>query len=87
MQRLAEANAFFGNGLDAALELGDPALLETDLEWVSHLLTGSQLPANQLLPFLAAYSQAIQKEMGAAGSPITNWIAAFIRQSGGISPA
>ncbi len=86
MEYLPDANAFFGNGLTAALELGDPALLEADIEWVKHLLTGRRIPADRLLPFLSVYSQAVEKELGTAGTPITDWIAAFIQRNG-IVPA
>lgn len=78
---LAEANTFFGQRLSAALDLGDPALLETDLDWVKHLLNGRQIPADKLLPYLAAYSQAVRQELGNASAPLTDWVAAYINKN------
>jgi len=74
------ANAFFGNGLTAALELGDPAYLEADLEWVKHLLTGHNIPGERLMPYLAAYSHVIRNMMGKTGAPIIDWIDSYITQ-------
>ncbi len=76
-----EANSFFGNGLTAALELGDPAYLEADLEWVKNMLTGHNIPAERLIPYLAAYSHAIRKVMGKASTPITDWIGSYTTQN------
>jgi DNA-binding transcriptional MerR regulator len=77
---LAEANLFFGDGLSAALALGDPAFLETDLEWVEKLLVSRQIPPESLIPYLAAYSQAIGKELGDDGAPITTWLTSYMAQ-------
>jgi DNA-binding transcriptional MerR regulator len=78
IEYMSEANTYFSNGLAAALELGDPAYLEADLEWVKKLLTGRQIPSERLVPYLAAYSQAISKELGQAGAPITGWISSYL---------
>jgi methanogenic corrinoid protein MtbC1 len=83
---LAEANHFLGSELVAALELGDPALLDTDLEWVKHMLAGRRIPADQLKPYLAAYRQAIQAELGPVSAPVTDWMADFIQRNGDARP-
>lgn len=72
-----EANGFFGSGLTAALELGDPAYLEADLEWVKGMLTSHQIPAERLIPYLAAYRHAIRNVMGEASIPISDWIDSY----------
>jgi hypothetical protein len=56
IEHLNETNAYFGNGLSAALELGDPAFLESDLEWVKRLLAGRHMSADRLT--LAACGQS-----------------------------
>jgi len=71
---IQEANGFLGAGLAASLELGDPSFLEADLDWVEHLRTGRRLPADRLLPYLAAYGRALSAELGQASAPITAWI-------------
>jgi hypothetical protein len=77
---IREASAHFNNGLAAALELGDIAYLEADLDWVSKLLSGQQIPGERLHHFLAAYKQTIFKQMGEAGAPITQWIDAYLNR-------
>lgn len=72
-----EANYFFGNGLFAALELGDPAFLEADLGWVKRLISGRQISVDRLTPYLTAYSHAVRKILGEPGTPITDWIYSY----------
>ncbi len=71
---LDDANSFFASDLSAALELGDPAFIESDLEWVKRLLESRQMPGEYLIPYLAAYSRAVQHTLIEAGAPITRWI-------------
>lgn len=78
---IGEANNFFGNGLSAALELGDPAFLEADLKWVSGLLTRTRIPTQMLMHYLVASKQAIQSQMGSASDPIIAWISSYITRS------
>ncbi|MFZ6029459.1 MAG: MerR family transcriptional regulator [Chloroflexota bacterium] len=73
-----EANIFFGNALAASLELGDPAYLEADFEWVHKLLTGRKVSPDNIKPYLEAYRHAIHITLGAAGKPITEWIGAYV---------
>ena len=77
-EHLDAANAYFGSGLSAALALGDPAFLEADLEWLKRLLAGRQIPGESVTSYLSAYRHAIRKEIGPAGAPITDWMAATI---------
>ena len=78
---MTEANTFFAVGLSAALELGDPGFLKTDLEWVKKLLVDRRIPADWLTPYLKAYQQAVSLEMGEAGSLITGWIGSYMADS------
>ena len=78
---LGEANSFLGSGLSAALELGDPAFLEADLEWVKRLLTSRQMPGELLIPYLAAYSRGVRQALGESGAPITRWMDACLTQN------
>jgi hypothetical protein len=75
------ANAFFGHGLSAALDLGEPAFLEADLEWVKGLLTDRRIQAADLKAFLAAYGRAASRELGEAGRPVTEWIGSYLTRS------
>jgi MerR family transcriptional regulator, light-induced transcriptional regulator len=78
---LGEANAFFASELSAALELGDPAFMEADLEWVKRLLASRQMPGELLIPYLAGYSRAVQQALGEAGAPITRWFDSYVSQN------
>jgi DNA-binding transcriptional MerR regulator len=78
LDHLGAADIFLGDALSAALELGDPAFLEADLDWVARLLSGRQMPGNPLLPYLAAYRRSIQREMGLTGAAISDWIDSYI---------
>lgn len=75
---IASVNSYFAEGLLAALELGDPAYLETDLAWLKNLLAGRQIPKERLNPYLACYSAAITSQMGVEGGIITDWITSYI---------
>ncbi len=75
------ANAFFGHGLSAALDLGDPAFLEPDLEWVKGLLTGRRIRVGELETYLAAYGRTAHKELGEASRPVTEWIDSYLTRS------
>ena len=76
-QYLGEANYFFGNSLCAALELGNPAFLEPDLEWVNRLLTYRPSQTGSIAGYLAAYRHAIDQTLGPEGAPISDWMIAY----------
>lgn len=71
-------NAYFTEELLAALELGDPALLEADFEWAGQLLSGRRISTDQLKTYLKAYRRAVEYELGVAGSVITTWLDDFL---------
>lgn len=76
--RLATVNAFLGEALAAALALGDPAFVENDLEWARRLLADRGAPADSIGPYLSAYREAVELEMGAAGEKITAWLGPYL---------
>jgi hypothetical protein len=67
-------NTFFTDDIQAALDLGDPHLLEIDLDWIKKLLAGRKLSADLLLPYLDIYRQSVELELGAQAAPITAWL-------------
>ncbi len=73
-----EANYFFGNGLSAALELGNPHFLEADLEWVTKLLAGRRYPSEHIKSYLTAYCNALNQEIGELSASYTDWIRAYL---------
>lgn len=78
---MLEINAFFAEWLSSALELGDPGFLEPDLEWVKNLIVDRRIPADRLTPYLIAYRQAVDLEMGEAGKLITRWIVSYLAKN------
>lgn len=77
IEYLEEANSFFGSGLLAALELGDPAFMEADLEWVKKLLEEHPAPQDQLIVYLAAYNQVIEDTLGKDGAALSDWMHSY----------
>lgn len=78
---MAEVNSYVSAGISAALELGDARFLEPDLEWVEKLMTDRNLPAGLLQTYLHLYRQAVDRAMGAAGTVITDWLAAYLDEN------
>jgi methanogenic corrinoid protein MtbC1 len=78
---MAAVNAYFAQELAAALELGNPGLVETDFDWLKKLLADRRIPAEKLVQYLEAYRQAIEMEMGAAGSRIIDWISSYLERT------
>jgi hypothetical protein len=73
-----EPVTYFSSGLAAALDLGDPAFLEPDLEWVRRLLIERRMPAEMLILYLAAGEEAIREAIGSESRPVSDWIGAYI---------
>jgi DNA-binding transcriptional MerR regulator len=71
---MAEVINYFGSGLAAALELGDPSFLEPDLEWIARLLARRHIPTDQLTTFLLLYREAVQSVLGEDGDMLTRWL-------------
>jgi len=78
VEPLESVNAFIGDGLAAALALGDPTFLESDLDWAAGLITNRE-KGNLLLPYLAAYSHCIAIEMGQTS--ITGWMDQYVSRN------
>ena len=74
MKFIPEANFYFSGDLLAALKLGDPAYLETDLDWVQLLLTGRNIHGIQMKDYLKAYRDGIEEHIGTEGERITSWL-------------
>ncbi len=80
VQNLNEVNTFFGDGLSAALSLGDISYMESDLLWVNELMNKRNGSSALLVPYLKAYNSAIHHELGQLAAPITTWLDRMIAQ-------
>lgn len=74
MKFIPEANLYFSGDLIAALKLGNPVYLETDLDWVRLLLTGRNIHGIGMKDYLNAYRDGIMAHLGAQGEFIVNWL-------------
>jgi MerR family transcriptional regulator, light-induced transcriptional regulator len=77
-QQISEAVTRFSDELQAALELGDPALVEADLAWVNFLLSRRDISTDHMTPFLRSYRQAAAETLGSESAPITAWLDVFM---------
>lgn len=66
-------NEFLGQGIMAALALGDLKLLDFDLDWVKELLKNLGLSHDLLQDYLRAYSSAVNSHLGDQGKTIVEW--------------
>jgi hypothetical protein len=74
---LEVANFHFGNAIIAALELGNMAYVEGDLDWIRNLLARQGAPVESLRAYLTAFSQVIQEHMGKTSAEVANWLGAY----------
>lgn len=72
------ANLRFGNTLIAALDLGNVAYIEGDLDWIRTLFASQGAPAQSLSLYLTAFSQEIQERMGKTGAEVVDWLETYI---------
>jgi DNA-binding transcriptional MerR regulator len=72
------ATHHLGRAFGAALDLGDIAYLELDLDWIRSLLREQGLPVEGLRSYLAAYALAVRKIMGRAAAEIIGWIDGYL---------
>jgi methanogenic corrinoid protein MtbC1 len=77
---LADVNGYLGGELVAALELGNLAYVEPDMEWIRQFLSVSTNMKEDLFSYLTAYREMILKELGPAGAPMANWIADYLNR-------
>lgn len=75
---LETANHFLGQGVAAALTLGDLAFMGNDLEWINGLLQNYGSNHGFLQRYLHAYRDAAQDQLNARGAPIIDWLAQTI---------
>ena len=65
---------YFSRDILAALRLGETTLLNSNLIWVSGLLSNKQIPNEVLLEVLNIYLQAVVDMLGSDAEPIQTWL-------------
>jgi len=71
---LAHANEAFALHLEAALALGDAALVDADIASVEQGLVQEGMPAGNLARYLGAYRRAAEEELDERGEAILEWL-------------
>ena len=75
---LATSNGYFGTALAAALDLGNVAYLEADMDWIRVVLAGQNLPVESLRHYLTAYAGAVRQVMGTSAAQVADWLEGYI---------
>ena len=71
---LETANYFLGQGIAAALTLGDLDFMGDNLEWVGGLLANYGANHDALQYYLQAYREAAHEQLDPVGEPILTWL-------------
>lgn len=71
---LETANHFLGQGIAAALMLGDINFMGDDLEWISGLLQHHGANHGALQYYLLAYREATGDQLDSRGDPVLSWL-------------
>jgi methanogenic corrinoid protein MtbC1 len=67
---------FLGENIAAALQLGDMSYVSGEVEWLKVLLQFHEARPEQLIHFMQAYSEAVNRSINGQGKPIFEWFAA-----------
>jgi methanogenic corrinoid protein MtbC1 len=79
-QYLAEINNDIGQIIDASLNLGDMALLETDISWIEYLLTSYRPPKQLIIEYMLAYQQGASIHLGDSASMVLDWFSQLLSE-------
>ena len=77
---LAKINGDIGQIIDAALNLGDMTILETDIAWIEYLLTSYRPPRQFVIDYLQAYHQGIRIHLGESAPMILDWFSQLLSE-------
>ncbi|HSK65611.1 MAG TPA: B12-binding domain-containing protein, partial [Anaerolineales bacterium] len=71
---------FLGENIIAALQLGNMFYVSAEVEWLKTLLQFYEAQPQQLIHFMQAYSEAVNKSINGQGKPIFEWFAAEVEK-------
>lgn len=71
---LAEINNELAQIITAALKLGDPSVLNPEMEWLEYLVISHRLDDAALRQHVAAYAEAARIHLGDEASLIVDWL-------------
>ena len=79
-QYLAKINNDIGQIIDAALNLGDMAVLESDITWIEYLLISYRPPKQLITQYLQAYHQGAKIHLGESASMVLDWFSRLLSE-------
>ena len=65
---------FLGDNIAAALQLGDLNYVSDEMTWIKYLLRAHKRPSEELVSFMGAYANAVDKHINGSGKPILAWL-------------
>jgi methanogenic corrinoid protein MtbC1 len=71
---------FLGENITAGLQLGDMSYVSAEVEWLKTLLQFHEAQPEQLIYFMQAYAEAVEKNLDGHGKPILEWFAREIEK-------
>jgi len=75
---LSAINNDVAQTIEAALKLGDLAVLNGDISWIEDLLVGYHLPKNLIVDYVWAYYQAVRIHLGESAGMVVDWLADLV---------
>jgi methanogenic corrinoid protein MtbC1 len=77
---LAKINNDIGQIIDAALNLGDMAVLESDITWIEYLLISFRPPKQLIIEYLLAYQQGVKIHLGDSASMVLDYFSQLLSE-------
>lgn len=71
---LETAHRYLGNNIIAALQLGNIHYLDSEIDWLVHMLKSHQQPEQAVGGYLADYASAVRQHLGEHGALILAWL-------------
>ncbi len=71
---------FLGDNITAAIQLGDMSYVSSEVDWLRSLLQFHEAQPGQLIHFMEAYGQAVNKNINGHGEPIAEWLASEVEK-------
>lgn len=71
---LETANRYMGNNIAAALQLGNIAYLDSELEWLHQMLVSHRRETQTVREYLAYYTEALERNLHPQASFVISWM-------------
>ena len=68
------AHKFMGDNIIACLRLGEMTYLDSEIDWLTVMLQGFNLPKSMIYDYLRLYSAAVYRQLDGHAVPITSWL-------------